>query len=240
MWKKLLTYLFLAIVIALPYSCKEKCIKGDGFRKGFERNVAPFIRVDLQISATVNLVEDTSEIPAPIVVSAESNIADHIVTDVKDSTLRIFFDGCIENHNDIIITVPYRTLASLTVSGSGDYNTERIIEQDSLSVIINGSGTANLTVKTGFLTCEISGNGKANISGAIDTLFVVNNSNGVYNGYENLTIYGDVINNSSGKIYVRIRDLLSVRINGSGNVYFKDHPVIDSTLTGSGKLINDN
>ena len=122
------------------------------------------------------------------------------------------FAGC-ERYEEEVVVIP---TVFFTNQGSG--NQTGVVSGENIVVLVQGSGSLELSGTCNFAEITVQ-------------------SSGSFNG-SNLEIREAVVNSrGSGHIYVWVTDRLDVKIQGSGNVYYKGNPQISSNIQGSGKLI---
>jgi hypothetical protein len=203
------------------------------------REVGPFSKISLKISANVYVLQDDKQ---SLRIVADSETLEEIITEVKDRTLNIrfpsnnIFKRWDPGKIDIYISVP--EVDGLSVSGSGDIVSDDIntrildllvsgsgnikIEQLAAEkVTANISGSGNIVLKEGGVASELS----ARISGS---------GNVDARGFEAKNV--SVQTSGSGNCHVFSNGEIKARISGSGSVYYSGNPAIDSSVSGSGSV----
>jgi hypothetical protein len=181
------------------------------------RQVAPFDKVEVSGPWTLDLTVGQAQ---SVAVAADPGALPHLVTEVKDGTLRVsldrfwsaFFDG--DPHLAARITVP--RLAGLEAHGGGGAKI---------------SGFAG-----GESTFDINGDWKLNASGRLDTIKLVINGAGEATFDRLAAANVSLVINGSGQAQVRAERTLDVVVNGSGAVRYAGSPSIKQTIHGSGSL----
>jgi hypothetical protein len=239
---KKLGFIFLFSVLGMAFtSCNKKdCIDGDEFPRGAIRELPPFSAINVNLSAVVELVADTSQNTPYVEIVVEENLETHLATTVINDTLEISLGFCFSSHADILIRVHYDTLNTITVSGPGDIISKTKMLQDQLTLNIRSSGDIDLTTDLNHLITNINGTGLVTINGQLKRHTINHNNSGTINTYQAMTDFVFANINSSGNSYLRVKNELNVKLNNSGNIYFKGNPIINDVIIGSGELINDN
>ena len=236
--QKLVFIGFFILLIASFSSCKkEQCIDGDEYPRGAVREVPPFSAINVNLSAIVEIIEDTSHFVELIV---EENLETHLSTNVINDTLNLSLGFCFSNHAEIKIRVHYDTLNTITISGPGDVVSKTLLTQDDLTLNLRSSGDMHLTTNIQNLVSNISGTGTININGEVDYHLINNTNSGSINSYQAIT--DSVIANISGtgNVYLRVKNSLTGNIQNSGSIYYKGFPNINENIIGTGSIINDN
>ena len=203
------------------------------------REVAPFSRISLKISANVYVLQDDKQ---SLRIEADSETLEEIITEVKDRTLNIRFpnDNIFKRWDpgkiEIFITVP--EVDGLTLSGSGDIVSENINTRI-LDLVVSGSGNIKIEkLATEKVTASISGSGNINIKegGVAEELKVRISGSGNVDarGFEAKKV--EVQTSGSGNCSVISNGEIKARISGSGSVYYSGNPAIDSSVSGSGSV----
>ena len=236
-----LVFIFILSVLGLTSSCgKGDCLDGDEYPRGAERKLEPFTEVRANLSAIIELVQDTSKKTPFVELIVEENVQTHLATTVSNGVLDISLGFCFSSHKDIVVRVHYDSLNTITVNGPSDIISKTKIVQDDLTLNINSSGSIDITTDVKNITSNISGTGLIKINGQIVNHTINHNNSGSVNTYQTMTQNVFANMNGSGNIYVRVQDSISANITNSGSIYFKGRPNTSTVITGTGKLIDDN
>lgn len=203
------------------------------------REVTPFSKISLKISANVYVLQDSKQ---SIRLVADEETLAQIITEVNNRTLNIRFPNntIFKRWNpgkiDIYISVP--EIDGLSVSGSGDIVSDDINTRI-LDLLVSGSGNIKIEkLAAEKVTANVSGSGIIKISeGGVASELSVRIS-----GSGNVDARGFEANNvsiqtsGSGNCYVVSNGEIKARLSGSGNVYYSGNPAIDSSVSGSGSV----
>jgi hypothetical protein len=203
------------------------------------REVSPFSKISLKISANVYVLQDARQ---SIRINADSETLEQIITEVNDRTLTIRFpsNNVFKRWNpgkiDIYISVP--EIDGLSISGSGDIISDNINTRI-LELVVSGSGNIKIEkLAAEKVTANVSGSGNIKIAEG----GVANELSARISGSGNIDARGFEANNisvqtsGSGNCYVVSNGEIKARISGSGNVYYSGNPAIDSSVSGSGSV----
>jgi len=214
-------------------------LSGQVLAKEEVREVAPFSKISLKISANVYVLQDDKQ---SVRIVADSETLEEIITEVKDRTLNIRFP----NNNifkrwdpgkiDIYISVP--EVDGLNVSGSGDIVSDDINTRI-LDLLVSGSGNIKIEqLAAEKVTANISGSGnivlkKGGVANELSAR-ISGSGNIDARGFEAANV--SVQTSGSGNCHVVSNGEIKARISGSGNVYYSGNPAIDSSVSGSGSV----
>ncbi|MCK5848261.1 MAG: DUF2807 domain-containing protein [Caldisericia bacterium] len=134
-----------------------------------------------------------------------------------------------------IFTVEVPTLKRVTLSGVGVVQSENMQCED-FSLIINGSGKADLNLHSKNVSVDISGAGTVLMSGQSDKQTIVINGAGNYQAENLETKTTSISIHGAGKTTVFATELLNVSIGGAGSVKYKGSPVMNPSIYGAGSI----
>jgi len=178
------------------------------------RTVASFTSLDLAGSNNVTI---TVGKPQSVVVHANSNLINHVTTDVVAGTLVIGDTGSFTASGPMSVDVSVPSLTALSLSGSGQISATGI-STPQLTVTISGSGQLSAAGTATRLDATINGSGKAQLSQltARDVQAVIS---------------------GSGLIQVTATASLDAAVPGSGTIiYGGNPPQVTTSVTGSGTV----
>lgn len=136
---------------------------------------------------------------------------------------------------DIYITM--KDIERLSVSGSGEINSENTINTDELRLDVSGSGDMDLDVESSEVEIRISGSGSISLNGSSDKAEARISGSGKVKAEDMEVKTFKASISGSGSCYVTASEEVSASISGSGNVYYAGNPdrVIGNS-SGSGKV----
>lgn len=241
MKKLILSLVMLAIAIPsvnAQWWSGGKEIEGNGDMVSERRSLSDYDEIDLQGSIDVLLVAGPE---GDVKVEAESNLMEHILTEVSGGKLKIYVEEGVNlnpsRNREILVTVPFETLKAVSLTGSGDINTsDRIVAKD-FGLQVTGSGDMNLDVEAERLSGGITGSGDVQLRGKT-TQF-----NGKVTGsgdFDALGLEAELVEatvSGSGDISVTANRELKARVSGSGDITYSGNPgKQDFNTTGSGAV----
>ncbi len=144
-----------------------KKIKGNGKVVTVERSVGEYDDIAVAGWFDVDLVKGRE---GEVSIKGEENLLEYILTEVKNGKLTIKvkkgYNLQSSNWKDgILVTVPFESINSVALSGSGDIVGKDVLTADSFSATMSGSGDISLSVEADALKTVISGSGDIELSG---------------------------------------------------------------------------
>jgi Putative auto-transporter adhesin, head GIN domain len=178
------------------------------------RTVAGFTSLDLAGSNNVTIIVGR---PQSVVVHADSNLINHVTTDVVGGTLVIGDTSGFTASGPMSVDVSVPSLTGLSLSGSGQISATGI-STPQLTVTISGNGPVSAAGTTTRLDVTINGNGKAQLS-----QLTARDVHAVVSG--------------SGLIQVTATTSLDAAVPGSGAIIYSGNPPqVITSVTGSGTV----
>ncbi len=234
--KKLIT---IAVLLAFTTSINAqwfKRVKGNGNMITKTRTVGEYDEIMAGGSFDVKLIAGTE---GKITIHIDENLLEYLITEVDGDRLKLKWEkgSNISTRNKILITVPFKEISEVLLTGSGDVFSEANIKATDFKAILSGSGNMKLDITASYLSSKISGSGSISLSGTSDKLEYVISGSGNIKGYELVTREADVRISGSGGIKTNVTENLKARIAGSGNIYYKGNPKKqDTKVSGSGNV----
>jgi Putative auto-transporter adhesin, head GIN domain len=233
---KLLSISLLVIIASFLVSCGMTG-EGDVVDLAFETD--PFSGISNYISADIHITKSNVR---SVEISAQQNIINNILLEVKDGIMAITFRENVRKYTPININISIPELSTLNIYGSGSMNMTNTF--DSCSIVrmgISGSGSINADLNSNSKTYSvISGSGNIYLKGSCPDQEINISGSGFIHGFLFNTNHTLVTISGSGSCEVIAENTLNVTISGSGNLFYKSHPVVQSSITGSGKIYNSN
>jgi uncharacterized protein YqkB len=215
---------------------KQEKIKESGHQITSNRTTAEYDQIAVSGSFQVNLVSGKE---GAISITGDENIISHVVTEVENNELKIYFEKKKNYYykSKITIEVPFESINTIHFTGSGDITTKNTIIADKFDVHLTGSGDVTLDLKATKTTASVAGSGDIVLSGtSIDLKASVAGSGDLDCSklvVENAT--ADVA--GSGDIKVNCTQKLTAGVAGSGSVKYKGKPeTIEKSIAGSGDV----
>jgi len=213
-------------------------ISGSGRAADDVRPLAPFTAIRVEGSIDVVLRQTDRE---QATVRFDDNLLEFVETMVSQEpapTLVIRFrqNAALRSSRDVKVTVDFKTLSSLSMSGTGDARIETL-RGPMLAVSISGSADVKAdALDVDVLGVSIGGNGDFTARGrAAEQGFSIAGSGDIR--------AGDLVGQSvkvrvagSGDVHVNAQQMLDVSIAGSGDVVYRGSPVIRKSVAGSGNV----
>ena len=237
--KKLAT---LSLIILFGTSCTAqwgKKIKGNGNMTSIERSVGDYDRIGVSGFFDVDLVSGNE---GEITLKGESNLLEHIKTEVKNGQLNIKVEKGYNLRpsswkDGIHITVPVESIDGVSLSGSGDIVGKTKIKSDSFKTSMSGSGDITLEVEANSVSTSMSGSGDIRLSGSTNSFDASVSGSGDISAFDLEADNVDATVSGSANIEVTANKMLKARVSGSGDIDYRGNPdKVDTKTSGSGDI----
>lgn len=213
-----------------------KTIRGNGNVITKTRDTKDYDAIKVSGFFDVNLVKGNE---GKIIVKAESNLLDYIITEVEGDELIIKLKKGtnINTKKGIYITVPFQDIDAITLNGSGDVTGDDVVTGKKLEVKLSGSGDMKLALDVQKVTSKLSGSGDMTLKGNANFLDTTLVGSGDFNSKDLRAKEAEVNVTGSGDSSVFVTDKINAKVIGSGDIVFYGNPEIENTkVIGSGDI----
>jgi len=205
----------ILLVIASFMGCSSLVpgIKGSGIQQTEVREVEAFTKIEFSGAFQVEVISDQQP---SLSVTADDNLLEFIITEVKDGTLKVTFSQSLSPTISPKFQIKMPVLEKVTAAGAGSFSLKdlesQILElQLSGATSVVGSGIAEK------LVIDISGAGSVKLTELVAQSATVKVS-------------------GSGAADLQVIDQLQVKISGAGAVRYRGEPTIEQTISGIGSV----
>lgn len=219
------------------------------------RTVGSFSKIESKGSSKIILVSGNTN---TLTVVGDEAALKNLVTEVKGNTLKIYTEKSkkISFTGSVTITVPFKQLDEVSISGSGSIKSEAAIKSNNFvatvsgsgkidldkvdtegaSIKVDGSGKIELNLNTNTAKAEINGSGQIELDGKANVFSGSIHGSGNLDASDFTSVTTDVSITGSGYIKTNTTKDLTANIQGSGSVKYKGDPAIKKNISGSGKV----
>src|SRR5574344_900769 len=149
--------LFVLTVLPLFFLCCVgagnfgRTVTGNGNIIKQTRQTGPFKEINASEGVNVFLFQGDEE---KVVVEADENIQNCIITEVNGSTLSCYIDCNIRHSKKMNVYVNYKSLNSITASSGSDISGETIIKADNLDINVSSGAEIKVEVDAERVNCN--------------------------------------------------------------------------------------
>ena len=197
-----------------------KKVKGNGTVTTKTHNTSDYNEVKVVGFMDVILESGTE---GSITVKTDENIQEYIIIESKNGVLTIKVKNKvnIQTKNGVHITVPFKDLGIVSLTGCGDVLTRDMI----------------LEAEAKNIDAKITGSGDLKLSGKVNDFEVKVTGSGDFSGKSLISQNTQVYVSGSGDAIVHASKSLKARVNGSGDIRYYGNPeTTDNKTLGSGDI----
>ncbi|WP_323789733.1 head GIN domain-containing protein [Psychroserpens sp.] len=237
--KKSILLTALLFCISFSYAGGKK-IKGNGKMTTTTRSTSDYDGIACAGSFDYILVAGTE---GKITIEGEENLLEYVITEVKENKLVIKTKKNINlnpsNNKTIKITIPFKDISYVSLSGSGDLWNEDVITSSDLQIALSGSGDVVLNIEASNTIGKLAGSGDLTIKGNTNKLEAKVAGSGDFHGFDLQSNHTVVSVAGSGDAEVVSNESLKARVAGSGDIEYRGNPKTEDTkVAGSGSISN--
>lgn len=240
--KLLKSITLVAFLFSVTTSCaqwgKWKKQKGDGNIITENRSTGDYDGLKATGPMDFKLVQGDE---GTITIEGDANLMQYIITEVKGGKLVVKVENGVnlKPTKTIVVTVPYESINSVSLAGSGDIENSGTIKANDFDVSLAGSGDIDLKISSNTVESSIAGSGDIQLSGSTKDLTTKVAGSGDFDGSDLDSTNVTAKITGSGGANVVCNGELKVRITGSGDVKYSGKPTNkDTKVTGSGSVSN--
>lgn len=211
---------FSIVAISSP----AKRVKGSGNVIKETRNVTGFHSIDVGGAFEIELIKSTSE---KVVIEADDNIMPHIITKVSGGELDISTDADINNPNELKITIYYKSINELDISGAADLYSSDVLKSENLELDFSGASEVTLKLDVGTLEIDLSGASKIELEGQAGMVKLDASGAAVVHAYGLEIKQLDLDSSGASVVKVLVMDKLNIDSSGASSVRYKGSPSIN-------------
>ncbi len=221
-----------ALAIMALTACNENQEAGPVISES--RSIPYYHQIEVNADFSVYISENNG---SGVRVIAPDNRMQFIETYVAGGKLIIRERGNdIEKRDIVRVEISQISLSEIELSGSGSITGDEIITA-STSVLVNGSGSIDLSFDVNSLGAEVKGSGSIKSYGATKIFNAKVKGSGSIAARNLESITADAKVDGSGLIELYATESLYAIINGSGNIrYWGNPPNVNSQISGSGRV----
>lgn len=239
--KKTIQLFLCGILFLTAIASAQDRVKGNGKIVTEKRNTRAYQDIKVTGSFDVDLVSGNE---GSITIQGEENILPFVKVEVEDNVLKVSTEKgkniSPSLGKKIQITIPFESISSVTLSGSGEIKTKNTVKAADFNANLSGSGDLVLDVDTSKFEINLSGSGDVVLTGTTNDFTSKLSGSGDIDASGLKAKNVDVAVSGSGDSKVFCSESLYARVSGSGDIEYKGNPIKkDTKVNGSGEISND-
>jgi len=222
---KSLKILMIAVICIGVTSCLDaqfyKSVKGNGNVTKKERSGSNFDGIRVSSGIDVYLKQGDKE---SIVVEADDNLHEYIMTEIKGDVLNVYADVNIRDAEMKRVYVTMKDITSLKTSSAGDIIGETPIKTGNIEIGASSAGDIKIELYAKTAIVDISSSGDVTLTGEAESIEVSLSSAGDLSAFDFKTKQADVSVSSAGNAEVYVTEGLKARASSAGDIAYKGDP----------------
>lgn len=229
----LLSFFLLTIALSLFLgSCNMlDSVRGNGNVVKETRNIDSFTGVKASAGINVYLFQGDEE---KVVVEADENLMDCVVTKVEGNVLRCYLNCNVVSSSKLNVYVNFKSINKIDASSGSDVYGETIIKTDFLDLGSSSGADLKVEVEAGNVECNVSSGADALIKGKADHFDGGASSGGNINAKDLTVKTCDASASSAGNISITVTENIDADASSGGNINYYGNPKSESTNESSG------
>ncbi len=208
----------------------EELEKGDGNIEKELRHASSFNRIDVTGNLTVHFVQDTV---LEIIIEADSNLLEHIQTDVENGIMNISHSRGIRARN-LKVHVSQEYLEEVRLNGGGRFITVKPLKLDNLNLTANGGGRFEIEGIFEVLRLNLNAGAFAKLTGRCEDFSVTANAGSNLKAKDFEAQNVDARATAGSNLELQAVSILSVNGSSGSNINYYGDPELKNIQTSSG------
>ncbi|OFY68495.1 MAG: hypothetical protein A2Y71_14590 [Bacteroidetes bacterium RBG_13_42_15] len=230
---------FLVIILTLGITaCADgqirRTVYGNNQVVKKERDAGNFsgLRVSSGIDVYLKQTGDES-----IVVEADENLHEYILTEIRDGILNVYTEANIREAEMKRVYVTMKDINSLKTTSAGDIIGETPVKTEKLELSASSAGDIKLEVYAKVIEANISSSGDVTLTGEVDILDASLSSAGDLNAFGLDVREAEVSASSAGDADISVSERLRARASSAGDINYRGNPkYIDAHSSSAGGI----
>ena len=233
----------LAFVFLMTVVCTSCVIEAFNGIKG-DRNVVTenrkitedFTAIRTSTGLDVNITQENQN---AVIVEADENLQNLIVTEVENGVLKIYSEKNIWSAKSKKVHVSIKTLNSLKASSGSEVRSVKKIQSEEISIGASSGASIKMTVVANSIATNTSSGATIRVSGSADNHAAKASSGSSIKAYD-LISKNVIVNVSSGaNIDIHASEKIEARASSGGDIDYKGTPKKVLRRSSSGGSISD-
>lgn len=172
-----------------------------------------------------------------IVVEADENLHEYILTENEGGILRVYTEVNIRDAEEKKVYVTMKNIRSVKASSAGDVIGESAIKSDEMELSASSAGDIKLEVYARELDVDISSSGDMTLTGEADILEADLSSAGDLKAYDLKVREADISASSAGDADIHVTEKLKARSSSAGDIRYDGDPkYVDAHSSSAGSV----
>lgn len=230
--KRLVTSLFIVAFLGAAINVHGQSKNENSNIVEQERKVADFNKLSVSHGIDIEITQGQNN---SVVVVADKDLQEKIITEVEGDELKIYVDGNIYKTKKMLAVVTVKQLDAIKASSGSDVETKNTLMCKDLTVRCKSGSDIELSIEASSLKCHLSSGSDAEIIGKIsgDVNILAEHGSDVEGKFSAQHVFCDVNHGSDLDLKGKAKSL-NIDASGGSDVSASDFIVEDCKLEASG------
>jgi hypothetical protein len=236
MKKRQLIILFLSLPLFFLLACifMGPAIRGEGEVTEETRKIKDFEKIEVSRGLEIFLVPDSQEY---VMVEADENLHDVILTEVKNGTLEVYTRKFIRSAQSRKVYVHYVHLRGIKSTSGAMVQSQGPVHSKKLEISASSGSSQILEVSAGQFEGRCSSGAQIELKGKAGKAMLKASSGAQLRGNDFMASECHAKSSSGAHIWTGVKDKLVAEASSGGHIYYSGNPATTSFDSSSGGLI---
>ncbi|PWT97091.1 MAG: DUF2807 domain-containing protein [Bacteroidetes bacterium] len=196
----------------------------------------------ISVSSSIDLYLSQGNSETVVVSAAEDKYRDRIITEIKDGTLRIYYDDrnfhWMSTNRKLKAYVSFKEIEKLSASGSSDVYVNGVIRGEKLDLHLSGSSDFKGAVQVVNLSVDQSGSSDSRITGSAKSASIEVSGASDVKGYDLQVDYLDCHASGSSDVQITVNKEMNATASGASDIYYRGEGLIRSIKSSGSSSIS--
>lgn len=223
----------LSLLITVVSCVDAISVDGNGKVTKQGRKISSFS--ELEVSGTGNVILSQGD-KDTVIIETDENLQEYILTEVKNSELKIYQKKGVNNAKALNIYVTFKSIKDIDLSGAVDLKSTTALVFNDIEIEASGASEMNLAMTAAMINLKASGSSDILLSGNAKSLKMDMSGAGSLKATA-LSVDTAILEISgAGNAQINAKNNLDVQISGAGSVEYMGAPSIKKKISGAGSV----
>lgn len=208
-------------------------VRGNGNVVKEERNIKAFDEIQVSGAYTIYLTQGNKE---KLVIEADENLMDLIITKVVDGKLKIYNKENIRNPKIMDIYLTFVDIDEISISGAVEIESMNTFTLNELSLDVSGAAEIFLNIELKELDAELSGASEFEIVGfAKEVVIEISGASELdASDFKVEEMQIEISGAADAKVFAT--ESLEINASGASNIKYRGNPTINQRVSGASSI----
>ncbi len=207
--------------------------RGNGNVVKENRKISSFNAIEVSGAFEIYITQGSKE---SLVVEADENLMDLIITEVRGGKLKIYTEKSIKKAKELNIYLTFVNIDDIDISGAVELKSENKLKFDDLKIESSGASEIELELTVNAMEIETSGASEISLRGKANIVNLSSSGASEMKALDLETATFSIDISGAGEAKVFVNERLNVDVSGAASVRYKGDPKVSSSISGAGSV----